>query len=80
MTWPFAIFASFSVLVISVLVFLLIIYFKEYKREEKLIKQLGSMKEEDFLPPIYVMAPPAKKSAPEPQVYHKTDKNKKNIN
>lgn len=63
MSWAFAIFASFSVLVISVIAFLLIVYLKEYSREERLLKQFAkSRKLENELGsmPVYIMPMPKK--------------------
>jgi hypothetical protein len=41
MSWPFAIFAMFSVLVLSSVSFLLIIYFKEFAKENKILDSLS---------------------------------------
>lgn len=40
MTWPFAIFGIFSVLILSSVSFLLIIYFKEFYKENKILESL----------------------------------------
>jgi hypothetical protein len=87
MSWPIAIFASITVLIVSIFSFLLVIYFKEYAREEKLIKQFGAMKEKELLGtvPVYLTTPSSPKKQkltqePKNPFYHKLDKNKKNIN
>lgn len=78
MTWPIAFFASFSVFIISLIAFFTIIYFKEFSREEKTIKEFTKLaKQEKDLPAFYMMAPPVKSVAPAPP---KLVKNKKDIN
>jgi signal recognition particle GTPase len=46
MTWPIAIFGIFSILIISVAVLLLVVYLKEYGREQKILAELKLVKEE----------------------------------
>jgi hypothetical protein len=80
MTWPIAVFACFSVLVFSIVGFLLFIYVKEYSREQKTFNEFIKFKDQiPTSPLLYVLDKPAKKSkAPPPPP--KLDKNKKNIN
>lgn len=94
MTWPLAIFGCFSVLVVSVVLFLLVVYIKEYSREEKLLKEFTNSRnlEHDLNSmPVYIMPvaappppPPSKKTISAPDVEKKIIlpalKNKKDIN
>jgi hypothetical protein len=89
MTWPFAVFAIFSVLFISSLLFLLVIYLKEYAREEKLVEQLTKAQlklEKEFgNMPIYILpaeppAPKKKKTAAPETDLPKLGKTKKDYN
>jgi len=85
MTWPIAIFACFCVLVLSLFGFLLVIYFKEFGREEKLLKQFAKAKKMEEMMPLYIMpVAPSKKTtttAPkEDKFVIKSEKNKKDIN
>jgi hypothetical protein len=43
MSWAFAVFAMFSMLVLSIFAFLLIIYFKEFANEKKILEGLAKM-------------------------------------
>jgi hypothetical protein len=76
MSWPVAIFACFCVLVIFVFLFLLIVYSKEYTREEKLLKEFSKSKQPGS-DAIYIIQPQPKKKA---AAFPKVEKNKKDIN
>lgn len=91
MTWAFAIFACFTVLIVAAFALLLTIYIKEYNREEKSIQEYLKHKEQYMkslakeMTPLYYLVsqppPPKKKAkAPEAPPVIKTDKNKKDIN
>jgi hypothetical protein len=89
MSWPLAIFGCFSVLVVSVFLFLLVVYIKEYSREERLLKQFAKSRrmEQDLSMPVYIMpvAAPPKKTTSAPDTEKKTKlppplKNKKDVN
>jgi hypothetical protein len=83
MSWPL----SFVIVSGLVLGFLLIIYLKEYIREERLLRQFSDVKNDPLTgnPPVYVMTTMPKKQTPivkekivAPKITE--DKNKKNIN
>jgi len=83
MTWPIAIFASIVSIVALTFTFLLIIYFKEYRREEKLLEQYSRSKLQDQdLLPIYVLETKVPKApkAPKTSATPKTNKGNKDIN
>lgn len=88
MSWALAIFLCFSISVISVFTFLLVVYIKEYNREEQTIKEMMKAKDnfnkmmKDAPPLYYIATPPTKKkvAAPPAQQVVKSDKNKKDIN
>jgi hypothetical protein len=86
MTWPIAIFASFSVLVVSVMAFLALVYIKEYNREEKTMKEaMKSFKDQYSQQPMYVLEvpqPPKKKKVLQKDegIYTATPDKKKDIN
>lgn len=82
MDWPTAVFACFSLVVVVGFVGFLVVYLKEYKREDMKFKELVKMREQqskmekEHPPVMYVVTPPApKKKAPAPPTI-----NKKNIN
>jgi hypothetical protein len=86
MNWPTAFFLSATFLFGFSFIFLLVIYLKEYVREERLLRQFSEVKD-DLLgnPPVYVMTTMPKKQTPiikekisAPKSIE--DKNKKNIN
>jgi len=80
---PFAIFGIFSVLIVCSILFLLVVYLKEYAREEKLIEQLTKAQlklEKDFASmPIYIL-PPEKKKTSQTEPTTKSVKPKKDVN
>ena len=85
MTWPIAIFASFSVLVLSITAFLIFVYIKEYNREEKTMKEaMKSFKDQYTQPPMYVLElpqPPKKKAQKKDEnIYTAPTDKKKDIN
>jgi hypothetical protein len=82
MSWAFAIFAMFSMLVLSIFTFLLIIYFKEFAKENKILDNLAKMPILDLGSlPLYAPSKKAKsgtiKTEEEPT---QSDKNKKGWN
>ena len=79
MTWPLAVFGCFSILVISIITFLTIVYLKEYNREERTIKEFMKIRDQKMKsePLVYVFEQPKKKAPPPLPI---PDKNKKNIN
>lgn len=86
MTWPLAIFGCFSVLIFALLFFFLVVYIKEYIREEKAIKEFTKFREqqakiEKDLMLVMPPAPPKKKKEKIlVELAQKSDKDKKNIN
>lgn len=82
MTWPIAIFGCFTVLVVSVVGFLLFVYIKEYNRDEKTLKEFMKLKEQmpTSSPLVYVLDQSKKKAPPPPPKLTDKTKNKKDIN
>jgi len=83
MNWPTVVFACFSLFVIAAFAAFMIVYLKEYKREDNAIKEIMKLRdqqvkaEKEHQPIMYVVSPPAppKKKVPAPPA-----PNKKNIN
>lgn len=83
-TWPVAMLGCFGIFVVSTFVFLTIVYFKEYTREEKAIKEFTKYREQQAQLEkelIYLVQPPPPKKKKEKVVAEvKSDKNKKDMN
>jgi hypothetical protein len=67
MSWPFAVFAIFAILIVSPILFLIYVYRKEYAREEKIVEQLTQAQlklEKEFGGmPVYILPPEKPKKA-----------------
>lgn len=80
-TWPLAICIIFSTFIVSLFAFLTFVYIKEYKREEKAMKEF--MKLRDSSMDLYMVSaplPPPKKKSVVADIPDLKPKDKKNVN
>lgn len=89
MTWAAAFFSCFALLVLCASIVFLVVYIKEYAREERIIKEFGKsskqLQEDLYLPTMYLVEEkPAKtkksKDALPALDSEKESKNKKDVN